>query len=138
MSRDNVEVILRLNQAMNSGDNTALTAALEEALAPDAELRDLANAPDQSGVLRGREAIERALGLWAAAFEELRADIEESEEFGEFVVCAVRWHGRAKETGLNVDMRMVDLWEVRGGLIVRGTMGFKSRAEALAAAGLSE
>ena len=138
MSQENVEVIRRLNDALNAGDETTLGKALDRTLAPDAELRDLANAPDQADVLRGREAIEAALGLWTAAFEELRADIEESEDREEFVICAVRWHGRAKETGLALDMRMFDLWEVRDGVIVSGTMGFRSKAEALEAAGLSE
>src|ERR687886_2792295 len=106
MSQENVEVIRRLNEAFNTGDEQALGEALGNALAPDAELRDLANAPDQAGVLRGREAIAAALGLWTTAFEDLRADVGEYTDRGDFVLCDVRWRGRAKDSGVALEMRL--------------------------------
>src|SRR5947209_19665948 len=57
MSQENVEVVRRLNQALNSDREEALRAASNDALSPAAELRDLASAPDQADVLRGPDAI---------------------------------------------------------------------------------
>ena len=51
MSSENMEIVRRLNEAFNSGD----TEAFLELYAPDAELRDLANAPDQAAAIRGRD-----------------------------------------------------------------------------------
>ncbi len=93
----------------------------------------MANAPDQADVLRGREAMEAALALWTAAFNDLRADIREYMERGDFVVCDARWHGRAKDSGVALDMRPLG---ISRRVIVSGTMGFRSKTEALEAAGL--
>jgi ketosteroid isomerase-like protein len=134
MSEENVEIVRRANAAFNSGDD----AALVECFAADAEIRDLANAPDQASVARGRDAIQEGRILWTDPFDEFRAEIEEYTDAGSAVVCAVRWHGRGKGSGVSIDLRQFDVYEVRQGQIVRGILGFKSKSEALEAAGLSE
>jgi ketosteroid isomerase-like protein len=66
MSQENIEIAMRAIAAFNSGN-------VDEALeffSPDAELRDLANAPDQASVVKGIDAIREAWTLWAAAFDE--------------------------------------------------------------------
>jgi ketosteroid isomerase-like protein len=133
MSKENVEILRRANAAFNCGDD----AAFVEVNAPDAEIRDLANAPDQPHVLRGRDAIQ-ARTLWTAPFDGFGADIEEYTDAGSAVVCAVRWHGRGKGSGLSIDLCQFDVYEVRNGQIVGGILGFKSKSDALEAAGLSE
>jgi ketosteroid isomerase-like protein len=132
MSRENVEIVRRANSAFNSGDATTFV----EVFAPDAELRDLANAPDQASVVKGRAAIEEVGKLWGAAFNEFSADIEEYTDAGDFVICAVRWHGQGKASGASIDLRQFDVYELLEGQIVRGTLGFRTKAEALEAAGL--
>ena len=134
MSKENVEIMRRANAAFNSGDATAWV----EAWAPDAEFRDLANAPDQVSVVRGPDAIREVAELWTAAFDEFHADIEAYIDGGDFVICAVRWHGQGKASGVSLDLRQFDVYELRGGQIVKGTVGFRTKAEALEAAGLSE
>src|SRR5512138_2189134 len=99
MSQENVEIVRRANAAFNRGDATASV----EVWAPDAELQDLANAPDQSSVVRGRDAIQAVEDLWTAAFDEFSADIEECVDAGDFVICAVRWHGQGKASGASID-----------------------------------
>ena len=131
MSEENVEIVRKANAALNSGE---IDAALS-AYAPDAELRDLANAPDQASVITGRNAIREAWDLWTAAFDEFRADIEEYTEAGEAVICAVRWHGKGTGSGMSIDVRQFDLYEFRKGQVVNATLGFKSKNEALEAAG---
>jgi ketosteroid isomerase-like protein len=137
MSQENVDVVRRLNAAFNSGDPEGFAEVCGESFASDAELRDLANAPDQEDVLRGPDAIQAALALWSAAFDELRADVEEYTDQGDVVVCAVHWNGRAKESPMSIDQILFDVYELRDGRIVSATVGFRSKREALEAAGLS-
>jgi ketosteroid isomerase-like protein len=74
MSELNVEILRRSNKAFNDGDLDAFV----DFLAPDAELRDLANAPDQSHVITVRdgraartvEFMDRAEALEAAGLSE--------------------------------------------------------------------
>ena len=134
MSQENVEIARRANAAFNRGD---VDAALEP-FAPDAELRDLANAPDQASVTKGTDAIRGAWTLWTAAFDELVAEVEEWTDAGDAVIAAVHWQGRGKASGMSIDVRQFDLYEFRDGLVVRATLGLKSKAAALEAAGLRE
>ena len=134
MSQENVEIAKRANAAFNRGD---VDAALER-FAPDAELQDLLNAPDQSTTVKGLDAIRETWTLWIDAFDELRADINEYIDAGNTVIGAVHWHGQGKASGVSIDVRQFDVYEFRDGRIIRASLGFRSRAEALEAAGLSE
>jgi ketosteroid isomerase-like protein len=134
MSEENVEIVRRGNAAFNDGNLDAFL----EVFAPDAELRDLANAPDQSDLVKGRAAIHEAWTLWTAAFDEFRADVDEYMDRGDVVICAVHWHGQGKGSGMVIDTHQFDVYEVSEGQVVRGTLGFQSKAEALEAAGLRE
>ena len=77
MSQQSVEIVRRVKRRSNESGASGFGEVWDEAFSPDAELRDMANAPDQADVLRGREAMEAALALWTAAFNDLRADIRE-------------------------------------------------------------
>ncbi len=134
MSQENVEIAERANAAFNRGD---VDAALDR-FAPDAELRDLLNAPDQSTTVKGVEAIRETWTLWIDAFDELRADIDEYTDAGNTVIGAAHWHGQGKTSGVSIDVHQFDAYEFRDGTITRVSLGFRSRAEALEAAGLSE
>ena len=57
---------------------------------------------------------------------------------GDVVITSVRWRGEGKESGLAIDNRQYDAFEFRDGKIVKAVLGYRSRAEALEAAGLSE
>jgi ketosteroid isomerase-like protein len=134
MSQENVEIVRRGNAAFNDGDLDAFL----EVVAPDAELRDLANAPDQSGVVTGRAAIREVWTLWTEALDEFRADVDEYMDRGEVVICAVHWLGQGKGSGMSVDTHQFDVYELREGQVVRAILGFRSKADALEAAGLRE
>jgi ketosteroid isomerase-like protein len=134
MSEENGEIVRTAHAALNDGDLDAFL----EVLAPDAELRDLANAPDQSGVVKGRAAIREVWTLWTEAFDEFRADVDEYMDRGDVVICAVHWHGQGKGSGMVIDTHQFDVYELREGKVVRGTLGFQSKAEALEAVGLPE
>jgi ketosteroid isomerase-like protein len=134
MSQENVEIGMRAVAAFNSRDVDATL----HFYSPHAELRDLANAPDQASAVRGIDAIREAWILWTAAFDELRVEIEEWTDVGDAVIGAAHWQGRGKASGMSIDVRQFDLFEFRDGRIVRATLGFKSKEEALEAVGLAE
>jgi ketosteroid isomerase-like protein len=134
MSQQNIEIAMRANAAFNSRD---LDSALQF-FSADAELRDLANAPDQASAVKGIDAIREAWTLWTAAFDELRVDVEEWTDVRDAVIGAVHWQGRGKASGMSIDVRQFDVYEFRDGQIVRATLGLKSKEEALEAAGPGE
>ena len=134
MSQENVETLRRMNAAFNNGD----VAAVLRFYSPDAEVQDLANAPDQANVVKGIDAIREAWTLWTAAFDELRADIEEWTDAGSVVIGKVHWQGLGKTSGMSIDVRQFDLYELREGQVSRAILGFKTKDEALKAAGLRE
>ncbi len=134
MSQENLEATKRGNAALNRGD----FEGLGELFAPDAVLEDRQNAPDQPLRVEGVEAIKANLTLWADAFDELHVDIEEYIETPNGVVGAAHWQGQGKASGISIDIRQFDLYEFREGRVVRAILGFRSRSEALEAAGLRE
>jgi ketosteroid isomerase-like protein len=134
MSQENVEAARRANAALNRGDFDGLL----EVFAPDAVLEDLQNAPDQPVRAEGIEEIRANLTLWAAAFDGLHSDIEEYIETPNGVLCAAHWEGQGKASGISIDTHQFDLYEFREGRVVRAILGFRSKNEALKAAGLRE
>jgi ketosteroid isomerase-like protein len=134
MSEENVEIMRQANAAFNRGD---LEGALAN-YADDAEMRDLLNAPDQPVVVSGIEAIRSVLNEWVAAFDELRADVEEWIDADDAVIIKAHWWGTGRESGLSIDSRQYDLYELHEGKIVRSVIGYGSRDKALEAAELSE
>jgi ketosteroid isomerase-like protein len=134
MSHENVEKVRIANAAFNRGD---MDSAFEF-YAADAEVRDLLNGPDQPSVVKGTAAIRKTLALWFAAFDELHAEVDEYIDAGDAVVCAAHWIGHGKSSGISIDVHQFDVYEFRDAKVVRATLGYRSRAEALEAAGLSE
>jgi len=133
MSQGNVEATKSAVAALNRGDFAALAALY----APDAVLQDLRNAPDQPVVVEGAPAIRQVLKLWVAAFDELRVDIEEYIDGPSAVICAAHWQGQGKTSGISIDVHQFDLYEFREGKVVRAVLGFRSKDQALEAAGIS-
>ena len=131
---ENVETAKRANAALNRGDFDGLV----QVFAADAVLQDLQNAPDQPVTVEGVQAIRQSLSLWADAFDELRVDIEEYIDGPNAVICAAHWQGQGKTSGISIDVHQFDLYEFREGRVIRAVLGFRSKNEALKAAGLSE
>ena len=134
MSQENVEIVRRMNAAFNRRDRDALFAYYH----PDVELRDLQHAPDAPERLIGIDAIRAYWAQWDDAFDDFTAEIEEYLEAGKYVLIATRWRGKGKDSGLEIDLHTVDVVEFADGKIVRVTIGYADRDEALRAVGLEE
>ena len=134
MSEENVERAKRAVEALNRGD---IDSAVES-FAPDAVLQDLQNAPDQPVTVEGVEAIRQALSLWVDAFDKLQVDIDEYVDTPNAVICAAHWQGQGRSSGISIDVHQFDRYEFGDGRIVRAILGFRSKSDALEAAGLPQ
>ena len=133
MSQENVEIVRQANEAFNRGDIEGVLTYYAE----DAEFEDLMNAPDLPRVVRGIEAVRQVLMTWVQTFEEFRAEIAEYIDVEHHVVCVTDYYGKSRE-GVTIELRTGDLVEIRDGKVIRVTIGYESREEALEAVGLPE
>jgi ketosteroid isomerase-like protein len=134
MSEKNVEMLKRSNAAFNRGDRVG---ALDD-YHPEIEVRDLQPAPDSPERLLGRASVDAYWAQWQDAFDEFTAEIEEYIDAGDCVVTVTHWRARGKGTGLQIDLRTSDVFEFADGKIVRATLAYRNKDEALKAVGLAQ
>jgi ketosteroid isomerase-like protein len=134
MSQENVETLRRSNAAFNRGDRATAFADYDS----DIEVRDLQPAPDSPGRLVGRSAVDAYWAQWEDAFDEFTAEIEEYIDVGNYVVALTHWRAKGRGTALRVDLCTADVFEFADGKIVRATLAYANKAEALKAVGLEE
>jgi ketosteroid isomerase-like protein len=134
MAQENVEIVRQLFEAFDRGDR----AAFERLLAPDVEWHSLAGPILGMGTFRGREAM---LKFWADAEEGIEGFGVSPEEFTDLgnhrVLVVGRFQGRGRSSGVEVNMRVASVYEVRDRMVAT-VRDYESRDEALEAAGLSE
>ena len=134
MSQENVELLRRTFASANAGDWDAVVEAYD----PEDEFRALRPTPDTPEVLHGHAGIRRVLALWKEIYEEFGAEVYEYIDADPWVVCDTRWHGKAKGSGVHIQNRVADAYQVRDGRIVRAVMSYSDMATALKAVGLEE
>ena len=128
MSQENVELVRRGIESVD-----AFWAMLDEYV-----VWDLRKWPAlDSVVVVGRDAVIQASRRYWGTWEDYRMDIEEVLDAGQSVVVIFREQGRGKSSGVPVAQQHPQLWTFRDGLIIRWE-SFRTRAQALEAAGLSE
>jgi ketosteroid isomerase-like protein len=132
MSQENVEVVRRCYELMASRE----FSAFPEVAHPDLVF-DLSRNVFNPGVYRGLDGVLAFLQQADEMWDRLEVRPDEFINGGESVVAAVRISGRGRE-GIEVGMQTFAVWLLREGKVVRVTSGFRDRAEALEAAGLSE
>ena len=76
------------------------------------------------------------MGRWDGDWDELETVIEEVIDAGDKVVMAVRYRGRGRASGVEVNDQLFEVHTFRDGQCVR-KVDFQERAAALEAAGLS-
>lgn len=132
MSKENEEIVRKAIEAANRRD-----VAMERALwRPDAELDWSRSRGPLKGVYRGREEVESfRKELWST-FERVEIEAHAFTQAGSDVVVPNTAHMRGRD-GVEVSARSTFVYTVENGQITHFRM-FQDRAEALAAAGLSE
>src|SRR5918994_3567705 len=127
MSRENVEIVRRLYQAMDERE----PGAFAELVHPDAEW-----IPDRrvgEGPIRGRENIIRFFTDRAEMFGEIRMEGERFWDKEDRVLVFLHVTGSGQASGAGFEIRIAHLWTVQDGMVVRGE-GYGDRSEALQAA----
>jgi ketosteroid isomerase-like protein len=134
VSQENVETLRRSNASFNRRDRDGVYADFH----PDVEWRDLQHAVDSPERLCGISSVRALWDQWEDAFDEFTAEIEQYIDAGDCVLAVTHWRAKGKGSGLEIDVRSVDLYEFADGKIVRGTVGYTDKDQALKAAGLEE
>jgi ketosteroid isomerase-like protein len=128
MSRENVEAVRGCLEAYVRGDY----AAAARFLAPDV-VWDVG----QELPARGPAAVQEVWRRWDAEWDELETVAEEIVDAGEKVVMAVRYRGRGRLSGVEVDDLLFEVHAFRNGRVIR-KVEFPTRQEALEAAGIPD
>ena len=136
MSQENVAVVRSSFELFFQGEFDAWLETIDPDIGWDISAHPLPDVPNQG---RGREAFATDMfATYLSGWNDYSAEIREAVEAGDDNVLVVL-HETAtmRQTGVTLDRDLVQLWTVRGR---RGTFlrVFKTRAEALEAAGLRE
>jgi ketosteroid isomerase-like protein len=136
MSQENVELVRRLRAAAERRDSEAVFALYDPAIvrsggATHGALEGL------GGVYHGHDGVRQFFREVLESFGNYQAHAETIEETGDRVLVGIRTSARGKASGIAVEQHRWNVYELRGGLIVRVDV-FETEAEALDAAGSSE
>jgi ketosteroid isomerase-like protein len=134
VSQENVELVRRANALFRAGDVEALIGLYH----PDAEWRDLHHPPDTPETVHGRTAILALWTEWFELFDDAKVEIHDYIDAHPWVICPTSWWGTGRQSGLAIDFRAADAYEVQNGKIVRVVLGSEDTAAALKAVGLEE
>jgi ketosteroid isomerase-like protein len=133
MSQENVEIVRRgTEHFLATGD------FLPEIIHADFvwDMSTSRGWPERQEYL-GVEGARQFNAEWADAWGDWEVEVDDYRDAGEQVVVLVRQRGRAKASGVPVDMQVGQVWTLEDGQAIRMQM-YASHAAALKAAGLSE
>src|SRR4051794_6665993 len=133
MSRENIEVVLRGYDALNSGD--VESAALN--LAPDFQFTLPPMLPDQEEHSRGADNFKRTWLAWRDQFENFRLEVEEVIDAGDGrVLVMAATCGVGKGSGIEVrSPSFAQIWTVERGVVI-SMLALPNRASAMGEVGL--
>jgi ketosteroid isomerase-like protein len=137
MSQENVEA---LGQALTPWFERGYDAEVFATEAVDPELEWDISAyplPDWPNRGSGRDAFQRHIANYVAGWRDYRAEIREVLDGGEEIVVVLHETVSMTDGAADLDRDLHSVWTVRDAVVVRLRV-FKTRDEALEAAGLSE
>lgn len=129
MSRENVEIVRRLVDALRLGDEEAATSILD----PDVRVVDH-DLPD-AGEYAGTEGLVAWASNWDESWERWRLEPQAFIDAGDRVVALVKLFAVGRGSGVTVERNDGMVWTVRDGKAVRLEY-YGSGEQALEAAGL--
>jgi ketosteroid isomerase-like protein len=91
--------------------------------------------PAEEEAMHGLDAVRAYMQRWESSWERLETAPEEFIDAGDRVLVTVHFSGRGRETGIEVDARLYEVYTLDRGKVVRMDE-FTERSEALRAAGL--
>ena len=93
--------------------------------------------PVEESSSQGHDAVRASTARWAGEWDDYELIPEEFADKGDRVVVTVRFRGRGRQSGIDIDARLYEVHTLRDGKIVRMDQ-FAERSEAMAAADLPE
>jgi ketosteroid isomerase-like protein len=132
MSRENVEIV------RGSYEQFAATGQLAAEIVTPDFVWDMSNFhgwPEQQ-VYEGVDGARSFLEAWTAVWDDWELEVDALHDAGDKVVAVLRQRGRAKSSGIPVDMSLAQVWTFRDGKEARMDM-YSDPDEALKAVGLS-
>lgn len=139
MPHENVEIVLRVYDALNRGTIAEPEAAdlVREIFDPGVVLEQWEALPGSTVAYHGYEGLRRSWRELNGSFEGLRFVTERHVEAGDSVVVGVHASGWGRGSGVPVDAHLGHLWVLRNARIVRWTV-YATFGEALEASGARE
>jgi len=138
MSQENANGAKRgyaaLNEAYRTGE---FRAVIEEHFDPEIVFKPAGIMPEGSGEVRGHDELVAFTARQAEAFEDLSLKPERFIDAGNRVVVPLSLSGRARHSGIPIEISFVHTGTYRNGKAVRVEV-HETLQEALVAAGLSE
>lgn len=129
MAQDNVEIVREAWDAYSRGDYARIAGFHD----PHIVVISL-----EDGALYGNDAVLANYKRWNETWEEGgETTLEEVTGHGDRVFVAVRFRGRGRASGVEVETGLYEVFTLRDGKVLR-IDEYEGRAEALRAAGLSE
>jgi ketosteroid isomerase-like protein len=139
MAQENVELVRRFFESFNPAIRIGeLHSVLDEFLDPDIDWRAVEGAIDDVGGMRGIGAVRHYIDDWLDMFDDLAVTPDEFIEVdADRVLVPQRLSGRARQSGIETQLRLAVLYTIRGGRLVK-VREYATKEEAFEAAGLSE
>jgi ketosteroid isomerase-like protein len=116
-------------------DADTLAYWYEDVWDPEIDWRAIQGAPDDSGVMRGRDRVRAYFEELQEAFENIVVRPLELVEVGECVVADMHFVGRSRGAGVPTELRFAMTYLVKDGRLTSGRE-YLTREEAIAAASL--
>ena len=132
MSQENVEIDRQANEAFNRRDFEAWLEHFDRTITWWAMTHE-----PEPGPFQGHEGVSKMVARWLDLLPDLRVEVKEYIDAGEYLVVPVRICGHAADTHAEVVGEEVFLRKYRDGKIVE-VREYRTREEALEAVGLSE
>ena len=133
-----MEIVRQVLEAANRHDGASALALYDSTVVWDhtrGPIHELMGGPS---VYHGHDGLRRWFGEFYEAWADVQAEILELVDAGEQVISITNYRARGGASGADVEIAaMAGLWTIREGKVVRAAW-FRTRAEALEAAGLSE
>jgi ketosteroid isomerase-like protein len=131
MSEENVELVRALFDDWNATGDPDLSG-----FDPGLIYHPRADEPDPSPHV-GRDAYEQLLRAFIESFSEIKFDLLEVRDEGDYVVASTVIRCRVRDSGISVNDAYVFVIRVRDGLVVEG-WEYRTMEDALEALALSE
>jgi ketosteroid isomerase-like protein len=133
MSSENVELLRSMLDAYNEHGVEAMLRYIDA----DFEVTVPPSLSVEPDTYRGHEGMRHYFESFADVMDEVRFDAEAFVDAGDRAVATTRLTARARETGLEVEQQVFQVWTVRDGRAVKAEV-YPTKAEALRSVGIAD